>query len=269
MKSGRRPNRSTRSDNLKGFGSTGSALTPRRVRVGLLAGQGGRLARFDQRGHRPLHGLPRRMPTAARVGRRDPVQEPRRRRGGVRRAGDGARRGDGGARDNDSRCPRCLSTSGATTAGERYRESYFGVFPGVWRHGDWIRIDEDGGCVIYGRSDATIKRMGVRMGTSEVYRVVESIPQVADSLVVDMEFLGGRSYMPLFVVLQQRCQPRRVTEGGDTAEDQERALAEDGPRRDHRGPGGTADPERQEGRGPGEADIPWGPTHRRPTPRAR
>ena len=88
-------------------------------------------------------------------------------------------------------------------AGERYRESYFSTFPGVWRHGDWILINEDGSCVIYGRSDATIKRMGVRMGTSEVYRVVESIPQVSDSLVVDMEFLGGRPYMPLFVVLRE------------------------------------------------------------------
>jgi acetoacetyl-CoA synthetase len=87
-------------------------------------------------------------------------------------------------------------------SGERYRESYFGVFPGVWRHGDWIKINEDGSCVIYGRSDATIKRMGVRMGTSEVYRVVESIPRVSDSLVIDMEFLGGRPYMPLFVVLK-------------------------------------------------------------------
>lgn len=84
--------------------------------------------------------------------------------------------------------------------GERYRESYFGVFDGVWRHGDWIQIDEDGSCVIFGRSDATIKRMGIRMGTSEIYRVVESIPWVEDSLVVDMEFLGGRSYMPLFLV---------------------------------------------------------------------
>ncbi len=76
----------------------------------------------------------------------------------------------------------------------------FSVFPGVWRHGDWIKVSEDGSCVIYGRSDATIKRMGVRLGTSEIYRVVESLPRVADSLVVDMEFLGGRSYMPLFIV---------------------------------------------------------------------
>jgi acetoacetyl-CoA synthetase len=86
--------------------------------------------------------------------------------------------------------------------GERYVESYFGVFPGVWRHGDWIKINEDGSCVIFGRSDATLKRMGLRMGTSEVYRVVESVPQVAESLVVDMESLGGRSFMPLFLELR-------------------------------------------------------------------
>ncbi len=87
--------------------------------------------------------------------------------------------------------------------GSRYAESYFSYFPGVWRHGDWVRIDEDGTCVIYGRSDATIKRRGVRAGTSEIYRVVESIPEVADSLVVDLEYAGGRSFMPLFVVLRK------------------------------------------------------------------
>lgn len=85
--------------------------------------------------------------------------------------------------------------------GSRYRESYFEMFPGVWRHGDWIEIREDGGCVIYGRSDATIKRMGVRIGSSEIYRVVESLPEVADSLVVDIEGSGGGSRMLLFVVL--------------------------------------------------------------------
>jgi acetoacetyl-CoA synthetase len=85
--------------------------------------------------------------------------------------------------------------------GSRYAESYFSKFPGVWRHGDWVRIDEDGTCVIFGRSDATIKRRGVRAGTSEIYGVVESIPEVADSLVVDLEYPGGRSFMPLFVVL--------------------------------------------------------------------
>jgi acetoacetyl-CoA synthetase len=86
--------------------------------------------------------------------------------------------------------------------GRRYRESYFEVYDGVWRHGDWCKITPRGGVVIYGRSDATINRMGVRMGTSEIYRIVEGIPEVLDSMVVDMEGLGGRPYMPLFVVLQ-------------------------------------------------------------------
>jgi acetoacetyl-CoA synthetase len=67
----------------------------------------------------------------------------------------------------------------------RYRESYFEKYPGVWRHGDWIEMLADGGCVIYGRSDATLNRGGVRMGTSEFYRVVEAFPEVSDSLVVD------------------------------------------------------------------------------------
>src|SRR5690554_797056 len=86
--------------------------------------------------------------------------------------------------------------------GSRYRESYFDMFPGVWRHGDWIRITPSGGAVIYGRSDATINRHGIRMGTAELYRAVETIPAVLDSLVVDLEYLGRESYMPLFVVLR-------------------------------------------------------------------
>jgi acetoacetyl-CoA synthetase len=73
------------------------------------------------------------------------------------------------------------------TDGSRYREAYFDVFPGVWRHGDWITIAADGSCVITGRSDATLNRGGVRLGTSEFYSVVESLPEVADSLVVHLE----------------------------------------------------------------------------------
>ncbi len=86
--------------------------------------------------------------------------------------------------------------------GERYRQSYFEMFPGVWRHGDWIRITTDGGAIIYGRSDTTINRFGIRMGTAEIYRAVEALPEVLDSLVVDLEYLGRESYMPLFVVLR-------------------------------------------------------------------
>lgn len=84
----------------------------------------------------------------------------------------------------------------------RYLASYFDTYPGVWRHGDWLRIGEDGGCVIYGRSDATINRQGLRMGTSEIYSAVEGLDEVLDSMVVDLEYLGRESYMPLFVVLR-------------------------------------------------------------------
>ena len=85
---------------------------------------------------------------------------------------------------------------------QRYLSSYFDMYPNVWRHGDWLRIGANGGCVIYGRSDATINRQGIRMGTSELYRVVEGIPEVLDSMVVDLEYMGRPSYMPLFVVLR-------------------------------------------------------------------
>ena len=84
--------------------------------------------------------------------------------------------------------------------GERYLASYFADYPGVWRHGDWIMILPDGGCVIYGRSDATLNRGGVRMGTSEFYRVVERLPEVADSLVVDTGKLGQEGRLLLYVV---------------------------------------------------------------------
>jgi len=86
--------------------------------------------------------------------------------------------------------------------GKRYLESYFDQFPGAWRHGDWIRFTLRGSSVIYGRSDSTINRFGIRMGTAEIYRVVEALPEVRDSLVVDLEYLGRPSFMPLFVVLQ-------------------------------------------------------------------
>ena len=91
--------------------------------------------------------------------------------------------------------------------GQRLHDSYFDMYPGVWRHGDWIRLvphAETGatGAIIYGRSDATINRHGIRMGTAELYRAVEAQPEVLDSLVVDLEYLGRESYMPLFVVLR-------------------------------------------------------------------
>ena len=85
--------------------------------------------------------------------------------------------------------------------GSRLHESYFDTYPGIWRHGDWIEFTPEGGSVIYGRSDATINRKGLRMGSAEIYQAVEGLDEVLDSLVVDLEFLGRDSFMPLFVVL--------------------------------------------------------------------
>ncbi len=87
------------------------------------------------------------------------------------------------------------------TGNLRYVSSYFDMYPNVWRHGDWLKITESGSCIIYGRSDATINRHGLRMGTSELYSAIEALPEVLDSMVVDLEYLGRESYMPLFVVL--------------------------------------------------------------------
>jgi acetoacetyl-CoA synthetase len=92
--------------------------------------------------------------------------------------------------------------------GTRYRESYFDTYPGVWRHGDWIKLTPEGGAVIYGRSDSTINRGGVRMGTSEIYSAVEGVPEVLDSLVVDVD-----SVMPLFVVLREDAELDERLEG--------------------------------------------------------
>jgi acetoacetyl-CoA synthetase len=87
--------------------------------------------------------------------------------------------------------------------GSRYRESYFEMFPGVWRHGDWIEITSRGTAVIYGRSDSTINRGGIRMGTSEIYRAVLSLDAIVDALVVDLPRPDTDGWMPLFIVLRE------------------------------------------------------------------
>jgi acetoacetyl-CoA synthetase len=122
--------------------------------------------------------------------------------------------------------------------GERYRASYFDVYPGVWRHGDWIKITERGTAVIYGRSDSTINRGGVRMGTSEIYSAVEGLPEVLDSMVVDVD-----GSMLLFVVLRpdielddeltarirarlrEYCSPRHVPDQVETIAEVPRTLS--------------------------------------------
>ncbi len=85
---------------------------------------------------------------------------------------------------------------------ERYLDSYFSMFEGVWRHGDWVKIRPTGGAVIYGRSDSTLKRHGVRIGTSEVYGCVEAMPEIQDSLAIGLEKKDGEYFLPLFVVLR-------------------------------------------------------------------
>jgi acetoacetyl-CoA synthetase len=112
--------------------------------------------------------------------------------------------------------------------GSRYHEAYFEMYPGVWRHGDWIELTEHGGAVIYGRSDSTINRGGIRIGTAEIYRALDSVPEVLDALVVDLPREGTDGWIALFVVLREgadlddgltkriaravreRCSPRHV-----------------------------------------------------------
>jgi len=87
----------------------------------------------------------------------------------------------------------------------RYNESYFDMYPGIWRHGDWIKITPRGSAVIAGRSDSTLKRMGVRMGSSDFYSAVEDLPEVLDSLIVGFDTPEGGYYMPLFVALDENA----------------------------------------------------------------
>lgn len=85
----------------------------------------------------------------------------------------------------------------------RYLSSYFAMYEGIWRHGDWVKITPRDSLIIYGRSDATLNRQGVRIGTAEIYRSLNKIPEITDSLIVNLESSGGRHYMPLFVVLPE------------------------------------------------------------------
>jgi acetoacetyl-CoA synthetase len=89
--------------------------------------------------------------------------------------------------------------------GELYRQTYFADFPGVWRQGDFFKVNERGGCFVLGRSDATLNRYGIRIGTAEIYAALESVPEVADALIVNLDLPGGGFFMPLFVTLAERA----------------------------------------------------------------
>ena len=89
--------------------------------------------------------------------------------------------------------------------GHRYHDAYFDAFPGVWRHGDWITVTDRGTCRIHGRSDSTINRGGVRMGSADIYQALDALPEIVDSLVIGAELPDGGYHMPLFVVLRDGC----------------------------------------------------------------
>src|SRR4029078_5140152 len=87
--------------------------------------------------------------------------------------------------------------------GELYRQTSFAAFPGVWRQGDFFRVNERGGCFVLGRSDATLNRYGIRIGTAEIYAALDSVPEVAAALIVNLDLPGGGFFMPLFVTLAE------------------------------------------------------------------
>ena len=138
--------------------------------------------------------------------------------------------------------------------GERYRSSYFDRYPGVWRQGDWIKFTPRGSCVLTGRSDATLNRGGVRLGTGEFYAVVEEFPELADALVVHLEDdEGGMGELLLFVVPSPGATVDDALLGTRALGAAQRALAAARARRHHRGERDPADADRQEARGAGQA----------------
>ena len=86
---------------------------------------------------------------------------------------------------------------------KRYKSSYFEMFPTIWRHGDWLKITERSSLIILGRSDATLNRHGIRIGTAEIYRAIDKIPEIEDSLIINLELQGGKHYMPLFIKMAE------------------------------------------------------------------
>ena len=163
--------------------------------------------------------------------------------------------------------PSMPSDSGATRTGERYRASYFDTFPGVWRHGDWIEITDRGTAIITGRSDATINRGGIRMGTAEIYRAVLALDEVVDALVVDLPREGTQGYMPLFVVLRDGAALDDELVAPDSRPDPRGLLAAARARRGAGGARGAAHALGQGARGAREADPLRRARRRGPEPR--
>ena len=155
------------------------------------------VAVLHERRHRRVHGVRRRRAAAGRLRGRAAGALAGLRRAGLRPGRAGRSPTPSASSSSPSRCPRCRWAFWNDPDGERLREAYFEMYPGVWRHGDWIEITARGTAVIYGRSDSTINRGGVRMGTSEIYCAVLALEEIVDALVVDVE-----GWMALFVVLR-------------------------------------------------------------------
>ena len=138
--------------------------------------------------------------------------------------------------------------------GELYRRTYFADFPGVWRQGDFFKVNERGGCFVLGRSDATLNRYGIRIGTAEIYAALESVAEVADALIVNLDLPGGGFFMPLFVTLTEGAvldDALRDKIGERIRAEYTRAAC---PRPDHRGARDPGHPDRQEDGGTGPQD---------------
>ena len=141
--------------------------------------------------------------------------------------------------------------------GTKYRAAYFEDFPGVWRHGDWVTFTEDGSCVVSGRSDATLNRGGVRLGTSDFYAVVEGFDEVADSLVVHVEDAGDTGGLGELILFVKLADGFELTDDLRSPHPQgagERAVAAAHPRRHRGGAGRAADAVGQEAGAAGQAD---------------
>jgi acetoacetyl-CoA synthetase len=151
------------------------------------------------------------------------------------------------------------------TDGTRYRDSYFNVYPGVWRHGDWVTITTHGSVIFHGRSDSTLNRNGVRLGSAEIYEAVSGVPQIADSLILGIDEPDGGYWMPLFVVLTPRSNPGPGPAGRDQEGDQGTRLTTARARRDHPGHRAAQNPHRQETRSSDQTPLPG----RRPRPGRR
>ena len=171
LKDGVEPRAGRDLSRLAGGRVDGLAALARGLRLGLRPARPGRLALLDLRRHRRLHGVRRRRADAARLPRRAPGARARREGRGVERRGQPVV-GEVGELVITEPMPSMPIYLWGDDDGSRYRTSYFETFPGVWRHGDWIEITERGTAIITGRSDATINRGGIRMGTAEIYRAV-------------------------------------------------------------------------------------------------